>query len=191
MSNKFEHHKIDRLLKPERYRELDPEKLLRAEGLGPGGVVADIGCGPGFFTIPAAEIVGPGGMVYALDTQEDMLRSLEERNPPENVKTIVNPEDSLPLPDASVDLALFAYALHETGEGARDKLLGEILRVLKPGARLLLIDWEDIEEDRGPPRDERVPSKDAAGMLAEAGFTDIATGMVTESHYRISAARRS
>jgi ubiquinone/menaquinone biosynthesis C-methylase UbiE len=45
----------------------DPYKALRAAGLEPGQKVLEVGCGPGFFTVPAAKTVGQGGIVYALD----------------------------------------------------------------------------------------------------------------------------
>jgi len=46
---------------------IDPYKVLRAIGVKPGQVVLELGCGPGFFTIPAGKIVGEEGLVYALD----------------------------------------------------------------------------------------------------------------------------
>ncbi len=45
----------------------NPTRILRAVGVAPGQVVLDVGCGPGFFAIPAAKLVGPRGKVLALD----------------------------------------------------------------------------------------------------------------------------
>ena len=67
MAKKFDPRKKDQLTAPEREEKLHPKALLQSFGLQAGNFMADIGCGPGFFTIPAAEIVGPNGKVYAAD----------------------------------------------------------------------------------------------------------------------------
>lgn len=184
---KFKHANIDRLLREERVREIDPEGLLMRSGLGTGDVVADIGCGPGFFATPAAGIVGYSGLVYALDTQPEMIESLKETNPPANVIPMVSGEHSFPIDDASVDFVILAYVLHEADDISR--FLDEVARISRPGARLLLVDWERQVEERGPPVEERISREQGAALLEAAGYTVIDTGSVTISHYRVTAVR--
>ncbi len=185
---KFKHANIDRLLREERRAEIDPEGLLMRSGLSAGDVVADIGCGPGFFAIPAAGIVGRGGgIVYALDTQPEMIRSLWETDPPANVIPMVSGEHSFPLDDSSVDFVLLAYVLHEADDTGA--FLAEVSRISRQGARLLLVDWERQVEERGPPVEERISPDEAARHLEAAGFTGCEAGKVTESHYWLTATR--
>jgi ubiquinone/menaquinone biosynthesis C-methylase UbiE len=186
---KFKHGNVNKLLGAERRREIDPDGLLRSAGLKDGDAMADIGCGPGFFALPAAAIVGETGRVYALDTEPRMLDSLRELSPPLSVEPMVSGEQTFPIDDACVDFVLLAYVLHEAED--RGAFLKEASRITRPGGRLLLIDWEKQVEERGPPVAERLSREDSATLLEAAGFTDCAAGSVTPSHYRISAAKPS
>ena len=71
--HKFNPENIGRLIGEDRERELPPKAFLINQGLKEGTVFADIGCGPGFFSIPATKIVGSTGKVLAVDLQEERL----------------------------------------------------------------------------------------------------------------------
>ena len=58
----------------------NPDKLLKAAGLKSGQKVLEVGCGPGFFTIPAAKIVGEEGFVYAVDVHPLAIRRVKAKN---------------------------------------------------------------------------------------------------------------
>ena len=75
---KFDPAKWQRLLPPERRALLDPGAFLDVIAVAPGSTVADIGAGPGFFTAPLAERVGPAGHVVALDVSPAMIERLRE-----------------------------------------------------------------------------------------------------------------
>src|SRR3970282_2162959 len=77
-SRKFDPSHRDILMDPDRARYLDPKAILERFPIRSGDTVADIGSGPGFFTVPIAEIVGHQGRVYAIDVEEPMLA---ERQP--------------------------------------------------------------------------------------------------------------
>src|SRR3989338_4846375 len=111
MAHKFDPQHIDRLLNADRFKEINPRELLASTGLKAGYVFADVGCGPGFFTLPAAEIVGTKGSVHAIDTQQEMLDALKKRNPPACVHIVKSGEQSIPLKDKEADMALLAYVL--------------------------------------------------------------------------------
>lgn len=183
--HKFDPQHIVRLLRDERLREIGPERLLIDAGLKRGDTFLDVGSGPGFFTFPAAGIVGAGGKVYAIDTQEEMLEGLGKRNPPPNVAMVRSGESSIPLDDSLGDLALCAYVLHETED--KTAFLKEIKRILKKGAKLVIIDWKKKTEEKGPPASERLTEQDAGRHMEEAGFTGMKTASLNESHYIISA----
>ncbi len=150
--------------------------------------IADIGCGPGFFTLSAAKIVGVDGKVYAIDTEELMLDELNKKDTPGNVTTLHSDEHRIPLENDSCDFALLAFVLHE----AMDKgaFLNEAKRLLRVDGRLLIIDWEKKIEDRGPPAEERTGREEAACLVETAGFTMEEMGNLTPSHYTIRAGMR-
>ncbi|MFQ5464541.1 MAG: class I SAM-dependent methyltransferase [Thermodesulfobacteriota bacterium] len=185
---KFKHKNIGRLLSEERTREIAPERLLRDAGLAEGDRMADIGCGPGFFTEAAARIVGPEGRVFALDTNPEMLRSLTERVRAENVEALLCADAGFPLGDGGVDFTLLAYVLHESDD--RGAFLAEAFRISRTGGRILLIDWEKKAEERGPPEEERISMERAVGLLGEAGFAVAAKGGLSPSHYKIIAVKQ-
>ena len=115
----------------------DPYKALNAAGLAPGQEVLEVGCGPGFFTIPAARIVGEKGSVHALDISplavERVQRKIEEEGVG-NVKTMLADAARTGLPDRSFDL-VFLFGL-DHAIGNLDDIFAELHRLLKPAGIL-------------------------------------------------------
>ena len=121
-----------RLMEPFKHSK---ERLIGA-GLEKGQVVLEYGCGIGSYTIPAAQIVGDEGSVYALDIHPLAIASVNKRSTREkltNIKTILSDRDT-GLPDESVDVIL----LYDTFHLVQDKqsLLEELHLILKPGGFL-------------------------------------------------------
>ena len=115
----------------------DPFKLLKAAGLELGLKVVEVGCGPGFFTIPASEIVGKKGIVYAVDIHPLAIKRIAEKiaeNGITNVVPIQTSASNLNLPNASIDLA-FIFGLHHVAGGLKG-VIREMHRILKPGGIL-------------------------------------------------------
>jgi ubiquinone/menaquinone biosynthesis C-methylase UbiE len=115
----------------------DPYRLLRAAGLKQGQKVLEVGCGPGYFTIPAANIVGDGGLVYAVDVHPLAIERVKEKLGEALMRTVkpmlANAADT-GLPDGSIDLA-FLFGLGYIA-GGLESLLRELHRILKPGGIL-------------------------------------------------------
>ena len=111
---------------------LNPYKLLNAAGLKPGQKVLEVGCGPGFFTIPAAKIVGEKGKVYALDVNpvavETVQRKIMENNL-KNVKIMLADASETGLPDESIDVAFLFGVIHALEDV--DAVMREMHRILK------------------------------------------------------------
>ena len=110
---------------------------------GPGDAVADIGCGPGFFTLPLAESVGDDGSVIAVDLQAAMLEKVRERAEKRGLMSRIRLHqcgpDSLGLADAGpLDFALAFWMIHEVP--GRAGLLAEVHGALRPGGRLLAVE---------------------------------------------------
>jgi len=117
----------------------EPYKSLKAAGLKPGQKVLEIGCGPGFFTIPAAKIAGEKGVVYALDNHPLAIESVQKKikkEEIENVETILADATRTGLPDKSIDVTfLFGFVHHTEG---LENIFSELYRVLKPEGLLTI-----------------------------------------------------
>lgn len=110
----------------------DPYKVLKAAGLEPGQRALEVGCGPGFFTIPAARIVGEKGSVLAFDINpvavEHVQRKIEEAGVT-NARVIVAGAAKTKLPDGSFDLVFVFGLARPIGDMAA--IWAELHRVLK------------------------------------------------------------
>ena len=115
----------------------NPYKLLRAAGLRQGQKVLEVGCGPGFFTIPAAKIVGEEGLIYAIDINPFAIRRVKNKIAKQglkNVRASITNASNTGLPEGSIDLA-FLFGLRYIA-GGLENVISEIHRVLKPGGVL-------------------------------------------------------
>ena len=188
MPHRFDPSHADRLLSPERRQMQDPDAILDALDVSKGMHLADVGCGPGFFTLPAAERVGGEGQVYALDVQREMVERVEERAAAAslgNVRALLSKEAELPLPSGTVDIALLANVLHEAPD--RVTFLAEIGRTLRPGGALGVVDWRKEEMPMGPPFADRLSPDQVEADLRAAGFEVEGPFSAGPRHYGIRA----
>ena len=188
---RFDPEHMERLLGPERGRWQDPEAVLDALGLSEGMVAADIGCGPGFFTLPMARRVGPKGRVIAVDAEPRMLERLRERAADEgagNIEYLLSEGGSL-LADNSLDAALMVNVLHESEEP--EALLGEVLRALRPGGAFAVVEWKREYSGSGPPAEIRIAPDRLTSLMQGAGFVLITAFKVGEHHYGMRGLKAS
>jgi len=125
-----------------RAREERPELLLRELALAPGMTVADIGAGTGYYTWQLAKQVGPGGRVYAVDVQPEMIGMLDSQMAKRGVRNVVSvlgSETTVKLPSASVDLAIMVDVYHELAYPS--EVLDSIVAALKPGGRVVFVEY--------------------------------------------------
>ncbi|WP_062305521.1 class I SAM-dependent methyltransferase [Alicyclobacillus sendaiensis] len=177
-----------RLLGAERERLLPPDRIIDALEMQGHEDVVDIGAGPGFFALPMARRTK--GTVYAVDLSKEMLAMLGERAAQAgltHVQTLEAPADRLPLPAESVDRALMAFVLHEVPD--RIAALGEVRRVLRPGGKFLLLEWDKRPMEMGPPVDERLSLDDCEEALKAAGFKVLHRVFPNDVHYGVLAER--
>lgn len=151
---------------------LPPEPILQAAGVGAGETVLDVGAGTGFWTEPLARQVGPDGRVFAIDVEPVMLdeiQSLVAQRGLTNVEAVQSDETSIPLDGGIADLVVLGFVLHEPDDV--DSFLAEIVRLLKPSGRVLVIEWEDHPTPAGPPLEHRVSAEEARALLGAAGLS--------------------
>jgi len=133
------HFGIIRFVHETLYRAaVDPYGWLRDSGVAAGQRVVEVGCGPGFFTLPAAELVGDGGSVVALDNNPaavDFVSRRIRRRGAENARAVLADAARTGLPRGSQDL-VFLYGVIHALWGSLDEVLAEAHRVLRPGGTL-------------------------------------------------------
>ena len=169
-----------RLDDPARRVSLPPAEVLAAMVLHSGETIADVGAGPGYFSLPLAQAVGPQGKVYAVDAQEEMLSLLRQKLDEFTlsiVELIHSEADNTGLPASCCDLVFAANVWHEFDDHAA--VLREFARVLKPDGRIAILDWRtDVLPEHGPPLEHRLDSSHAMDALRSSGFQKVATANV-------------
>jgi ubiquinone/menaquinone biosynthesis C-methylase UbiE len=159
----------------ERVSRLRVPEVVAALKLKPGQTVADIGCGSGIFTVPLALAVRPGGTVYAVDLEKELVDATTERGTEQGVTNITGavgtPDD--PNMPVNVNLAL----LHDTlryidHKAAYIKLLGDYL---EPGGRIAVVEFKpDQYPDRMNP-ELAITEEETTALMAAAGLKPVET----------------
>ncbi len=183
MAHRFDPKNIERLDNPARRELLPPVKILTDIGLAQGHRLLDIGAGIGYFSLPALEIVGPGGHIIAADVSAGMLDEMKKRpgaGAP-NIELLLCESTALPLPRESVDIALMAFVLHEIENRAGQ--IEEVRRVLRKEGRLAVIEWKMKEPPPGPPSAERIAPDEVERLCTSAGLELLERRGLNYHHY--------
>jgi arsenite methyltransferase len=134
-------------------------------------VIADIGAGSGYFTFRLAHHVGDTGRVYAVDISPEMILHLNRRIHDLQVKNVISilsaPDDPL-LSDTSINLFFICDTWHHIGDHAH--YLALLKRMLKPGGRVIMIDFRKAQTPVGPPMEMRISRDDLLKEMEENGF---------------------
>jgi ubiquinone/menaquinone biosynthesis C-methylase UbiE len=156
---------------PDRKEWQDPDRILTSIGVKRGMVFMDIGCGEGYFTLPAARMVGPEGSVYAVDIDIDAIDQLTRTATTEGLLNIfpeVNEGEKAVLCEGCADFVFFGNNLHDFRDPAR--VLENAKRMLCPTGLLIDLDWRDEPMEIGPPAEIRFSREKAARLIITAGF---------------------
>jgi ubiquinone/menaquinone biosynthesis C-methylase UbiE len=130
------------LVRESRQREEDCRMMLDALGVEPGQTVCDMGAGNGFYTLELARMVGPEGLVYAVDIQPEMLRMLSRRAAQEgleNIRLVLGSPIDPRLPGGEIDLVLCVDVYHEFSHP--EAMLARIRDSLSDDGKLVLVEF--------------------------------------------------
>lgn len=143
----------------------NPQKILRPH-IEEGMTVLDLGCGPGFFSIDMAQIVGRSGRVIASDLQEGMLKKLSEKingTELEDRITLHKCEENKIGVSENVDFVLVFYMVHEVPN--QEEFFIEIETILKPNGQVLIVE---------PPfHVSKTAFEETVRKARDAGLTDV------------------
>jgi len=143
----------------------NPKRILNPY-IEKGMTVLDFGCGPGFFSIDMAQMVGESGRVIAADLQEGMLHKLRDKIKATELANRITlhkcEEDKIGVSE-NVDFVLAFYIVHEVVN--KDKLFAEIETLLKPNGQILIVE---------PPfHVSKTAFEETIGKAKVAGFTEV------------------
>jgi len=161
---------IQRLLSPQRDASLDTLAILSFSGISYRDRVADIGCGPGYFTIPLAKALVEGKL-YALDIDNEMLDACRERVAQArmgNVEILKCEEFDSSLEAGSLDGIFLAFVIQQSPD--KPRFLKAVRQLLRPRGWGAILEWYRKETETGPPLERRVDPEQMEELVKSAGF---------------------
>lgn len=167
----------------------DPQGNVLQLGLTEGMKVGDLGAGSGHYAVAAAGVVGSTGHVYAVDIQEDVLKHVRDfasERGMRNVSTVWGNFERLggtKLKDHTLDAVILSNTLFQLDH--REGALAEIKRILKPGGRLLVVDWAGAYGGMGPLPHRVVPEHAAEELFITGGFHKLKSFRGGPHHYSL------
>ena len=183
---KFDPKKLKKLNNPQRLKDVPVEYILNKLGLKHLDVFVEIGAGTAFFSIAFLQQAKPSTL-YACDISETMLGWIKENVVPDYplIHPIQNQEASVPLDDKIADLVFMINLHHELDNPGQ--ILDEAFRILKPGGKILVVDWKKIDMAEGPPTHIRCTPEDVKHQMRDSEFKNIQVSNDLEKHFFVTA----
>jgi ubiquinone/menaquinone biosynthesis C-methylase UbiE len=182
-----------KLLNPPLDEAIDPLQIIALTPIRPYEEIGDIGCGPGYLTLPLAKHAYDG-KVYAIDPRKEMLDIVRQRVDSArlgNVDFVLSKRIKVPLNDDVLDGTVVSDVV--TAARRPRSLLKEVHRLLREGGWLAIIDWIKSNTSDGAENDEdrRLPAERVADMASELGFTRVTLRLVGGQRYLLLLRKRT
>ena len=177
---------IDVLLSPDRIQTSDPLVILSFVPINAYETVADIGCGPGYFTIPLAKSL-INGKLYAVDVNEEMVAACRERVRQArmgNVEVDKCGEFDFPIEPASLDGAFVAFVVHHAED--RGRFLEAVRGLMQPRGWCSVLEWFRKDTGSGPPMERRIDPGELEEVARAAGFRTMGWRPLNDEHYMMT-----
>jgi ubiquinone/menaquinone biosynthesis C-methylase UbiE len=179
--HKFNIKSIEKLDNEERRKSMPPKETLLKFEIKDDGDLLDVGCGIGYFTIPAAMLL-KSNRAIGIDIIPEMIDIAKiKATDIDNIEFKVSGEYSFPVENNSMKYVFISNVIHEIED--KIKYLYEVKRVLKEDGYFLIIDWEKREMKMGPPVYERISKDEMIELCEKAGFITIESIEASPNHY--------
>ena len=176
MAEKFDPGHAHRLENPQRLVELPPENVVALLDLHGAETVVDYGAGTGLYTVPIATAL-PRGRVFAVDEHAELLDLIDAKMaaaglPSDRLTKVQTTENRVPLADGTADRVFLLNVLHHIWD--EPAAMGEVVRLLAPGGRLVVVDFAQMDRPVGPPNDHVLSLEQARASVAGMGLRELA-----------------
>lgn len=171
---------------------IDPEHILGGLAIAENSLAADFGCGSGYFTIPMAKKL-KDGQLYALDVLPAALESVASKAKIAGLKNIITKRVNLEKENGSkfekdtFDWIILKDMLFQNK--SKDIVLKEVYRVLKPGGKVLIIEWADKETSIGPLKDLKINRDNLEQLVRNEKFKIDSEIEAGDFHYGFVASK--
>jgi ubiquinone/menaquinone biosynthesis C-methylase UbiE len=155
-------------------RFINPVEIINQMDVSPGSVVADFGCGSGYFSIPLAETVGEEGIIHSLDILPQALEEVQSKAKSRGLTNVIIKRANLESENGSgfgneeLDWVIIKDMLFQNKN--KESILKEAYRVLKPGGKAFVMEWNERNFSVGPSREVRIPSSEILEIVGKQKF---------------------
>ena len=167
---------------------LNAKEILKELGVSHGQVVADLGCGSGYFVIEASRLVGDSGKVYAVDVQKPSLSTVDSKAATyglTNIKTVWSDAEvyggARQVKNASVDVMLLVQLFTQTHN--HQEAFREAARMTKPEGQIAVIDWRPDRLTYGPPKGKRLSIEQIKALASHEGWNKVKEIAIGAYHF--------
>lgn len=160
---------------PTRLIFVDPVSVVNQLSIEPGSIVADFGCGAGFFSFEFAKRVGSEGKVYALDVLPSALEVVTSGAKNYNLANVIprrvnlEKENGSGLSPQSIDWVIIKDILFQNEK--KDIIFTEMNRIMKNGGHAIIMEWDPSESLVGPDKELRISKEQLQTMVVDAHLT--------------------
>ena len=194
MAEKFDPAHWQKLEDPQRLAEVPPSTIVELLALSGDETVVDFGTGTGVYAVPLADAV-PDGRIIALDESPDLLDRLVQKLDAEpalaaRIEPVLADDGHFPLADAVADRLLAVNVAHHVHD--EPQALAEMVRILRPQGRAVIVDFGHIDRPVGPPKDHVLTHDALRELIAGMGLREVAVhepGTLFDYHIAVVAER--
>lgn len=165
----------------------NPKIVIAQLNIPTGAIVADFGCGSGYFTLELAQAVGSKGKVFAIDVVPEQLESVRSLAQMRGLNEIIetrwaNLEKTSTLDKESCDWVIAANLFFQIPADLKDKVLKEAFNILKKGGKIAIIDWKK-DSIIGPPKEERIDKEEIIQLAAKENLKLFKEINISDTHW--------
>ncbi len=168
--HRFNPAKANKLIDPKRKEWITPEEAIRLLDIQDDDTITDLGAGNGYFTLPMA--LKTNKEVIAVDIEPQMLDLLLHRAKEqglENIQYVESNLENIQIENDRTDKILVAFVIHEVKDIG--KAMEEMKRIKKKDGKILILEWQPVEAEMGPPLHERIPPEELKVKIEDAGLS--------------------
>lgn len=191
MNHIFDDKKFKKLESPERLKIMPPDLIISHLNIKSGDVIADVGCGIGYFAFPFADVVGESGSIKAADISDIMIEELTKRVKSrnyKNIQVIKSSNTDIGIDKSSVNLFFTSTLTHELED--LEGFTATAINTLKEDGRIAYFDFEKKDTGFGPSLEKRVSSESVIDLFKSKGLTDVIKYEVNNAFYLIIAKKK-